>query len=67
MKKVKWNNLTASGVYQKNYPNVGTFLTWGLKNGNSVAIVQGDDNKVIILELDKDPIQFFDNEPKSKR
>lgn len=66
MKKVKWNKYI-NDVWQKDYPNVGTFLTWGLKNGNSVAIVQGDDNKVIILDLDKNPIQFFDNEPKPKR
>lgn len=66
MKKVKWNKFI-NGEWQTDYPNVGTFLTWGLKNGNSVAIVQGDDNKVIILELGNNPIKFFDNEPKPKR
>lgn len=71
-KKVKWNSwvekqvdengkrIDGTDMMSENYPNVGTFLAWGVKDGRTVAIVQAKDNIVVPVSIFDSKIKFFD-------
>jgi len=71
-KKVKWNSfvpkktdengkrIAGTDMMSENYPNVGTFLAWGIKDNRTVAIVQTTDNIVVPVDIFDNPIKFFD-------
>lgn len=77
-KKIKWNSfvpkktdengkrIDGTDMMSQNYPNVGTFLAWGVKDGRTVAIVQSKDNIVVPVSIFDTKIKFFDVKDKEE-